>query len=527
MASTATLISRRSRLAPRAPREFRIAAIDVGSNSIHMVIAQTDADGGMTTLWRLKEMVGLGRISFPAKRLTYEAMDRAVETLRRFQEEAVRRQCERVVAVATSAVREAENGGDFVQRTRRELGLHVRVISARDEARLIYLGVRHELDLTGPHLILDVGGGSVEFIVGDAERPLMLESRKLGAARMTAKFIKSDPIGGDELRALLAHYDQELEELLSQIKGHKIIGVVGTSGTIETLAAMCGDVNGSNGDGEHFIQASPLSKMSGDLLESRAKDRAKIKGLDEDRTDQIVAGALLVNKLFERLEIKRMRVSGSALREGLLIDYLTRNRPELQVRREVPDPRRRCVIDLARRCNWQQAHSEQVAKLCVRLFDQLKPLHGLGARQRELIEYGALLHDIGWLVGRKKHHKHSKYLILHGNLEPFSPREIKMIGNIARYHRKALPSASQRSYRKMREKDRYIVRVGAALLRVADGLDRSNSAVVNDLRCRIRNRKVDIVVKSRGDAELEIWSARSRSQLFAKVFERTVGCAQE
>jgi exopolyphosphatase/guanosine-5'-triphosphate,3'-diphosphate pyrophosphatase len=528
MAHSATSAAKRLRIKKAADAHFRIAAIDVGSNSIHMIIAQADADGGLTTLWRLKEMVGLGRISFPSRRLTYEAMDRAVETLRRFQEEAKRRQCERIVAVATSAVREAENGGDFVQRTRRELGLHVRVISARDEARLIYLGARHEMDLEGgPHLIFDVGGGSVEFIVADAERPLMLESRKLGAARMTAKFVKSDPIDGDELKSLLAHYDQELASLVATIKSHKIVAAMGTSGTIETLCAMCGDVEGSNGDSEHWIHASALAKLVSELLESKSKDRARMKGLDDDRKDQILAGALLVNRLFELLDLKRMQVCGAALREGLLIDYLARHRPELQVRRDVPDPRRRSVIDLARRCNWQQTHSEQVARLCVRLFDQTRALHGLGRPQRELIEYGALLHDIGWLVGRKKHHKHTKYLIFNGNLEPFSPREIKVIGNIARYHRKAAPSTSHRSYRKLREKDREIVRVGAALLRIADGLDRSNSTVITELRCRIRDRKVDVIVKARGDAELEIWSARSRSQLFAKVFERTVGCQQE
>jgi exopolyphosphatase/guanosine-5'-triphosphate,3'-diphosphate pyrophosphatase len=511
-----------------ADQEFRIAAIDVGSNSIHMVIAQADADGGLTTLWRLKEMVGLGRISFPSKRLTYHAMDRAVETLRRFQEEAKRRQCERIVAVATSAVREAENGGDFVQRTRRELGLHVRVISARDEARLIYLGVRHEMQLKGgPHLIFDVGGGSVEFIVGDAEKPLMLESRKLGAARMTAKFVKSDPIDGDELKALLSHYEQELAPIVEGIKGHRIAAVVGTSGTIETLAAMCGEEEGSNGDTTCYISASALAKLVSDLLECRSKDRARMKGLDDDRKDQILAGALLVNRLMQLLDIKRMQVCGSALREGLLMDFLARHRPELQIRREVPDPRRRSVIDLARRCNWQQAHSEQVAKLCVRLFDQTKAIHGLGRPQRELIEYGALLHDIGWLVGRKKHHKHSRYLILNGQLDPFTSREVKVMGNITRYHRKAFPKTSHRCYRKLREKDRKIVRVGAALLRIADGLDRSSSAVITDLRCRIGERKVDIVVKAKGDAELEIWSARSRSRLFAKVFERTVGCQQE
>src|SRR3954447_124487 len=162
--------------------EFRIAAIDVGSNSLHMVVAQADADGSVTTLWRMKEMVGLGRISFPSRRLSREAMDRAVTTLRRFQQAARSRKCEKIIAAATSAVREAENGGDFLERCQRELGLRVRVISAREEARLIYLGVRHAVDLNAkPHFIVDVGGGSVEFIVGDATRPALLESRKLGA----------------------------------------------------------------------------------------------------------------------------------------------------------------------------------------------------------------------------------------------------------------------------------------------------------------------------------------------------------
>src|SRR5687768_14878737 len=186
--------------------EFRIAAIDVGSNSLHMAIAQADPDGGVTTLWRMKEMVGLGRMSFPSRRLSREAMDRAVTTLRRFQQAAQARQCEKVLAVATSAVREAENGGDFLERVRRELGLNIRIVSARDEARLIYLGARHEVNFGNkPHFLLDIGGGSVEFIVGDAQRAAVLESRKLGAARMTARYVSSDPISPGDLKSLLAH----------------------------------------------------------------------------------------------------------------------------------------------------------------------------------------------------------------------------------------------------------------------------------------------------------------------------------
>ena len=149
--------------------ELRIAAIDVGSNSLHMVIAQADPDGGVTTLWRMKEMVGLGRMSFPSRRLSRESMDRATASLARFQQVARIRGCEKILAVATSAVREAVNGGDFLHRVRQELGMTIRVVSARDEARLIYLGVRHAIDLGDrPHFIMDVGGGSVEFIVADA-----------------------------------------------------------------------------------------------------------------------------------------------------------------------------------------------------------------------------------------------------------------------------------------------------------------------------------------------------------------------
>lgn len=513
--------------AATCPGELRLAAVDVGSNSIHLVIAQADADGGVTTLWRLKEMLGLGRMSFPSHRLSHEAMDRAVVTLRRFCEEAQRRQCEHIVAVATSAVREAENGGDFIERVRRELGLHIRVVGARDEARLIYLGVRHAMELSGgPHLLIDIGGGSVEFIVADAHHPLLLESRKLGAARMTAKFIRSDPVDATELKALLAHYESELSALVDAIRKLRPAYVIGTSGTLENLTAMC---NGGQlpPAGPAALRQEDLVKVLDRLLESCSKDRGEMKGLDDKRRDQILAGALLVNEVFRRLDIRRIELCRSALREGLLIDFLTRHRPQLQIRRDVPDARRRAVMDLARRCHWPQEHCTQVARLCLRLFDQLKPLHRLGRRYRELIEYGAMLHDIGSLIGQAKHHKHSMYLILNGELEPFTREEMLIIANIARYHRKAPPRKSHRFYGMLSEKGRLAVRTGAALLRIADGLDRTNCAVVSDLRCRIHRRRVDVILQTSGDAELELWSARSRSALFARVFERSISFCEK
>src|SRR4051794_32525100 len=462
--STTAAITTRRRPAIEPPRpDLRLAAIDVGSNSLHMIVAQIGVDGAVTTLWRAKEMVGLGRMSFPSRRLSREAMEQAILALRRFQQEAYTRHCEKIIAVATSAVREASNGGDFILRAWRELGIKIRVVSARDEARLIYLGVRHAADLKGgPHLIVDIGGGSVEFIVADEHRPLLLESRKLGAARMTAQFVKSDPIDAADLGKLLEHYDQELSPIVRSIEDLKPSHALGTSGTLENLAAMCGSTDDGNGQ-PGVIEADKLSRLVGKLIESRAKDREKLQGLDEQRRDQIIAGALLANEIMRRLELKQITLCKSALREGIVVEYLARRQPDLAVRQQIPDPRRRSVLELARRYNWEQPHSEHVTRLCLQLFDQLTHLHGLGQRERELIEFGALLHDIGWHISGKKHHCHSLYLILHGNLKGFDDEEVRVIANVARYHRKSPPKPSHEEYASLPIGAKRVVRVGAAL----------------------------------------------------------------
>jgi exopolyphosphatase/guanosine-5'-triphosphate,3'-diphosphate pyrophosphatase len=513
------------------PPEVRLAAIDVGSNSIHMIIAQVDAGGGVTTLWRMKEMVGLGRISFPGKRLSADAMDRAIATLARFQQAALQRGCEQVVAVATSAVREAENGGDFIERIRNELGLRIKVVSGRDEARLIYLGVRHATDLNGgPHLLLDIGGGSVEFIVATEAKPLLLESRKLGSARMTAKFVKSDPIEAKDLTNLLRHYRQELTPLCESIKALKPARVLGSSGTLENLAAMTGGLSGekSSGNGASapgiagVIERDALESLTARLLESRAKDRAGMPGLDAKRQDQILAGAVLVRELFDMLELKRMYVCRGALREGILVDYLSRHQPELQIRREVPDPRRRSVLDLGRRCAWHQQHAEHVAKLTGQLFDALKPLHGLGKRERELIEYGAMLHDVGWHISPDAHHKHSMYLVQHGNLKGFEPEEVQIIANVARYHRKSPPKPEHEHYTGLSARARRTVQVGAAILRIADSLDRTHCGAVSAVQAKVGKHRIKLMLTPRGDTEMELWAARRKMAMFADVFDRTV-----
>jgi len=513
--------------APAASASLRLAAIDVGSNSIHMIVAQADADGGISTLWRLKEMVGLGRMSFPSRRLSAEAIDRALAVLQRFQQQALQRQCEKVIAVATSAIREAENGGDFIERARDELKLAVKVVSAREEARLIYLAVRHATPLgQQPHFMVDIGGGSVEFIVGDESRSMLLESRKLGAARMTATFVKSDPISDADRTALLAHYQEELAPICPRILSLGPIKAIGTSGTLENIAAMCqGDAGGESDEADNpagVIEIGRFKKLLDELLRSESADRAQMRGLDDQRKDQIIAGALLVNELFDRLNLRRIHICPMALREGILLDYLGRHVPDLEILRELPDPRRRSMIDLARRCDWHQTHGEQVARLCLRLFDELKSLHGMGNTERELIEYAALLHDIGWHIGRNGHHKHSMYLIQNGDLRNFSADEIAIVANIARYHRKTPPKPRHAAYAALNRRQKHIVDVGASLLRLADGLDRSHASAITDLKCRTDGKRVRCLLSNRADAELEIWAARRKRDMFGDIFGREI-----
>jgi exopolyphosphatase/guanosine-5'-triphosphate,3'-diphosphate pyrophosphatase len=336
---------------------------------------------------------------------------------------------------------------------------------------------------------------------------------------MTAQFVKSDPISTEDYQALVKHYEKELSPLVEQIRELRPVKILGTSGTLENLAAMCGSEPSNNGDGSpQSIEREPFQKLLAELVESRGKDRARMRGLDEQRKEQIVAGAVLVSELFKQLHIKRIEICPSALREGILLDYLSRHIPDLAIRRELPDPRRRTVIDLARRCDWHRTHSEQVASLCMKLFDELRLLHGMGAAERELIEYGALLHDIGWHIGRKGHHKHSMYLIRNANLKNFTPEEILVIANITRYHRKSPPQGKHANYQELPKRLRKAVDVGSALLRLADGLDRSHSSAIVDLRCKIGEKSIRCTLWARSDAELEVWGARRKMDWFTEVF---------
>lgn len=503
-------------------RAMRIAAIDVGSNSIHMVVAQAESDGRFQVLDRAKEMVRLGHRTLANGRLSADAMNAGVRTLGVFRTLAERQGVVRITAVATSAVREATNGGEFLQRVKNEVGLRVTVIPGREEARLIYLGVRHAIDLRGaPTLILDVGGGSVELILTEDERVPVMHSLKIDVARLSEKFLSSDPPSGRDVGALEAFLAEQLDSIVEGFGKRPVRRVVGTSGTMLNLIAMAGYQRGEPPNG-HLnncaVSADEIAKVRRLLVKAGREERLRIKGLDGKRVDLIVAGACLADYVLRRLDATQMVACTWALREGLLLDFIARHNKGIEETVRFADPRRRSVARFARHLGDMGTHGEQVARLALQLFDQLESDLSLPTEGRDWLEFAALLHDIGHHIGHRDHHRHSYYLITNGDLMGLRADEIEIIAQIARYHRKAVPKESDETYAALPKSARRAVRTLSAILRVADGFDRSHYGVVRSVNVTHRGGRLLMQLQTEGDdAELEVWESRRRAELLQDV----------
>jgi len=500
---------------------MRIAAVDVGSNSIHMVVAQVEADGRFRVLDRAKDMVRLGRKTLNKGKLSAEAIDAGVRTLAAFRTLAERQGVSRITAVATSAVREASNGGDFIERVEADVGLRVKVIPGREEARLIYLGVRHAIDLSGkPMLIVDIGGGSVEFILTEKGEPVALESHKIGVARLSERFLLGDPPEAREIAALEAFLADQLDPMLSDFRPHRVRRVVGTSGTMLNLIALAGHLRGEPPElhlNNFTVTGLEIAKVRRLLTRADRDERLKLRGLDAKRVDLITAGAVLTDFVLQRLGAKQLVACTWALREGVLLDFISRHRKHIEENERFGTPRGRSVARLARHLGETGEHGPRIARLALRLFDQLAPLLRVDAGARELLEYAALLHDVGHHIDHANHHRHSYYLITNGELFGFDREELEIIGLAARYHRKAAPKATDAEFRRLPQKAKHTVRVLSALLRIADALDRTHYGVVRDVAVARRGERVTLQLTTAGDAQLELWDAKQRAGLLQDV----------
>ena len=499
-----------------------LAAIDIGTNSIHLVVVKVKENDRFEILAQEKEVVRLGSGSKDMKYLKQDAMDRGIEVLKRFKQIAEISRAE-IRAVATSAVREALNKEVFIQRATSEVGIEVEVISGFEEARLIYLGVLQTLPVFDKKILLvDIGGGSTEFLIGQAGEVIEANSLKLGAIRLTDRFFKEDPIDPKNLQRCRQYVKVYLHPMAREVRKHGFEMAVGSSGTILNIAQMIQVLR--NQEPIRFLSNFIFSRA--ELAEvvkvlakaDTVKKRQKIEGLDPRRADIIVAGSIILEQAFEAMNVNSMTVSGFALREGVIFDTLQKSKGSAL--HHLTDIRYKGVLHLDEICQIEREHADQVTRLSLQLYDQLQGLHKLEDISREYLEAAAILHNVGFFISHAQHHRHSYYIIRNSEyLTGFTNHEIEMIAQVARYHRKSAPKPKHEEFARLSLKDQMIVKKLSGLLRVADALDRTHANLIRSLRCEWAGQSLTIHLETANSdiPSLEIYTAETRKDLFEEA----------
>ncbi len=511
-----------------------IAAIDIGTNSLHMVVVEIEATlPSFTIIAREKETVRLGDRNLMTGELKPEVMSKAIACLGRFKTLANSLGVDSIVAVATSAVRESPNGNDFLHQVETEVGLTVDLISGPEEARRIYLGVLSGMEFNNKsHIIIDIGGGSTELILGDSEEPRSLTSTKVGAVRLTGELVKSDPISESEFKYLQAYARGMLERAVEEIQGKLKIGdspqLIGTSGTIETIATIharekLGLVPSTLNGYQFSLQ--DLRTWVNRLRKMTNVERGAISGMPEKRSEVILSGAVILQEAMTLLGVESLTVCERSLREGVIVDWmLTHGFIDNRLRFQ-SSIRERSILKTAKKYQTNLEHSQRVAEFALSLFDQTQgQIHHWGADERQLLWAAAILHNCGHYISHSAHHKHSYYLIRNGELLGYNETEIEIIANIARYHRKSPPKKKHDSYRNLLHKEhRTMVNQLSAILRLAVALDRRQIGAISHIQCEyvpnFKEFKMFIFPTMINDeCSLEMWSLDYKKGIFEEEF---------
>jgi exopolyphosphatase / guanosine-5'-triphosphate,3'-diphosphate pyrophosphatase len=511
-----------------------LAAIDVGTNSVHMVVVRIQpALPAFTIIDREKDTVRLGNFCEKTGNLTEEAMSRCIAALQRCRKVAESLQADDIVAVATSAVREANNGQLFLEKVKEEAGLSLDLISGAEEARRIYLGVLSGMQLQGQlHAMLDIGGGSTELILGDGNVHRFLSSTKVGAVRLNAQLVTTNPMSDFEFYRLQAHVrgmlEPAIDELRARIKVGETLRMIGTSGTIECLAVL-------NAFSTLGTVPSPLNGYEVKFAEIEAwverlrrmsfAERLALPEMSPRRAEIVVPGAVILHEAMRQLGVDALTVCECSLREGLVVDWMLSHgliEDRMQYQKSV---RERSVMKTAKKYQVDLPHAERIANFALTLFDQTYGrLHHWGAIEREYLWVAAILHNCGHFISHAAHHKHSYYLIRFGELLGFTELELELIANIARYHRKNPPKKKHDAYRDLPLKQhRKVVDQLSGFLRVAVALDRRRSGAIAMLEASYSESMRELVLnltpsESNDDCDLERWSLEYKKASFEQEF---------
>jgi len=509
---------------------LRLAAIDIGTNSIHMVIAEATQGDAFTVLDREREVVQVGRGSFSSVRLRRQAMKRTVEALGRFVQLARRLKVDRILCTATAAVREARNGGDFLALARHATGVSPRVIPSEEEGRLVHLAVQAALHLPQePALLVDIGGGSVQLAHVTGAELVHVAAAPLGALRLTETHLEHDPPTAHELEDLQRLVRKQLRRVLEDHDGPAPARVYGSSGAIHALAQLAHreaqgrelpQVNG------HVFELAALADLARRLERMSFVERRALPGIDEARAEILVPGAIVLEQVLRLADAKSITLSDYGVREGLVIDWLRRHARELSTIESASDLRMRSVLGLLGRFDPDGRHARHVALLSLQLFDGLGPWHGYGPREREWLQFAALLHDLGSAIAYDGHSQHSAYVIRHGGLRGLTAEEVEVVAAVARYHGGGRPRKRRdEGYAALPRRLRRTVRWLSAMLRIAEGLDRSHYQLVRGVSVRRRRDKVLLVADAKRQAQLEVWAGRRRATDLARLLGLPVSVA--
>ncbi len=514
-------------------RDSIVAAIDVGTNSIHMVVAKVQPSlPAFTIIAREKSTARLGDRDKVTGNLTPAAIERAMTALDRCLTVAKGLQAEEIIAVATSAVREAPNGAEFLKEVERRLGLWINLISGSEEARRIYLGVLSGMSLNDrPHLIIDIGGGSTELILGDGTEARSLSSTKIGAVRLKHEYITSDPISNNQFTALTSYIcgmlERPIDQARAEIKPGERLKMVGTSGTIEAIAIL--QAKATTGSVPQPLHGYEFSRQNlqdwiNQLRYLNYGDRLLIPGMSERRAEILLPGAMILFEVMTQMQVDTIQICERSLREGVVVDWmLTHGLIEDRLRYQA-SVRRRSVYKAAQKFNVNLAHSEQVAEFALQLFDQSQgDLHNWGIEERELLWSAAILHNCGHHINHAEHHKHSYYLIRNTELLGFTEAEIQAIANLARYHRKSNPKKKHDAYRTISSKrHRKVVDQLSPLLRLAVALDRRQIGAIDRIELIPGSPVMQLIVHPKDpqdDCALELWSLDNKKTSFETTYQ--------
>ncbi|WP_136513527.1 Ppx/GppA phosphatase family protein [Geomonas edaphica] len=497
-------------------KQTRLAAIDIGTNSIRSIVIETSGNGKYRILDDEKVLARLGEGLHQTGAIAPAAWERAIEALTRQKKIIDGYKVSAIDAVATSAVRKASNGAELVRAIKKSTGLEIEVVSGEEEAELAALSAQHNFELEGVrHLIFDIGGGSLELISALGTHTEEMLSLELGAVFLTESFLKSDPVLGTEHQKLRKHIRKSLKTAYTgERTGMQCL--VGSGGTVTAIAAMVAAARKEKFDSLHGYELlrSEIVHLLAMLARKSDKERRAIPGLNPERSDIIVAGVTVVDELMDFFQVNHLKVNERGIREGLILRGLRRRNllPEKKLRSW-----RDSALEFAHSCHIDEGHAEHVARLSLQLFKALAPRYGWGPKEMRLLDAAAIMHDVGYFISYSSHHKHSYHLIRHADLLGFTPRERELMANIARYHRKSAPKKKHEEFTRLSPDDQLLVARLGGILRLCDGLDRRRNAVVQGVDCALTQDTLELTLNGDEEMSVELYGAKAKSDLLQEA----------